>query len=290
MTMMVIEDRVMETTTTTGTGDITLAGAVSGFRSFSSVCATGDVCHYLIEAVNANGSPTGDWETGYGTYSAANTLTRTLVYRSSNSNAAVSFAAGTKRVSIVVNGRQLNGYRYFALQQSGRYMPVDSMNFGASTGAGGANLISFLPFSRQCIVDAVVIEVTSATASGHVRGGIYTSNEATGLPDTLIEEGAVQSTTSTGIKAITFAAARAIVDPVWVAILFDTSTTCRTGTADTANADKMFGSSTMASTGAGSDRFSATFTYAALPATTGSAGVGALSIGSTTIMHALRLA
>lgn len=99
---LIIKDRVMESSTTTGTGAMTLAGAYTGFRSFSSVCSTNDTCYYLIEAVDSNGVPTGDWETGIGTYSAANTLTRTTVLASSNSGSAVSFAVGTKRVAISV--------------------------------------------------------------------------------------------------------------------------------------------------------------------------------------------
>lgn len=93
-------DRVLETTTTTGTGNITLAGNVSGFRAFSSVCATNDTGPYYIEGVDANGVPTGEFETGLFTYSAANTLTRTTVLASSNAGAAVNFSAGTKRVGI----------------------------------------------------------------------------------------------------------------------------------------------------------------------------------------------
>jgi hypothetical protein len=95
-----IRDRVLETTTTTGTGDITLAGAVAGFQQFSAVCSVADTCYYMIEAIDSSGTPTGEWESGLGTYSALNTLTRTTVNASSNSNAAVTFSAGTKRVGI----------------------------------------------------------------------------------------------------------------------------------------------------------------------------------------------
>lgn len=94
----IIEDRVRETTTTTGTGAVTLAGAATGFRAFSSVMTSpSDTCYYAI----VGGS---EWETGIGTYSAANTLTRTTVLRSSNANAAVSFSAGTKDVYITIPG------------------------------------------------------------------------------------------------------------------------------------------------------------------------------------------
>lgn len=98
---LIIEDRIMETSTTTGTGALTLAGAYTGYRAFSSVCTSpSDTCYYLIEAVDGSGYATGEWETGLGTYSGASTLTRTTVSRSSNANAAVVFSAGTKRVSI----------------------------------------------------------------------------------------------------------------------------------------------------------------------------------------------
>ena len=96
----VFEDRVLETSSTTGTGALTLAGALAGFRTFASVMATSDTCWYAVWAVDANGNASGDYEAGLGTYSGTNTLTRTTVLRSSNSNAAVSFGAGTKYVAL----------------------------------------------------------------------------------------------------------------------------------------------------------------------------------------------
>lgn len=90
-------DRVKETTTTTGTGAVTLAGAVTGFRSFSGAgVANGDTCFVCI----VGGS---EWETSLGTYSSTGpTITRTTVLESSNNNAAVNFSAGTKEVFITM--------------------------------------------------------------------------------------------------------------------------------------------------------------------------------------------
>lgn len=96
------EDRVLETSTTIGTGALTLAGAVTGYRTFASQMATSDTCNYAVWGVDANGTPTGEWEGGIGTYSATNTLTRTTVLESSNAGAAVSFSAGTKYVAITL--------------------------------------------------------------------------------------------------------------------------------------------------------------------------------------------
>lgn len=95
-------DRVLETTTTTGTGALTLAGALAGHRPFSAIpsIAVSDTVWYALWAVDTNGNATGDYESGLGTYSATNTLTRTAVLASSNSGSAVSLSAGTKYVAV----------------------------------------------------------------------------------------------------------------------------------------------------------------------------------------------
>ena len=85
----VVKDRVKETTTTTGTGTITLAGAVSGFQAFS-VIGDGNETFYTI----AGGA---EFEIGIGTYTlSGTTLSRTTVLDSSNSGSLVNFSAGTK--------------------------------------------------------------------------------------------------------------------------------------------------------------------------------------------------
>lgn len=106
-------DRVQETTTVTGTGTLTLLGAVANFLTFASRMATSDTCYYaIIDSTN------GAWEVGLGTLLSSTTLGRTTVLRSSNSDAAVTFAAGTKSVFITVSGDRnllLNGELTFDL-------------------------------------------------------------------------------------------------------------------------------------------------------------------------------
>lgn len=96
-----IKDFCRSATTTTGTGAITLGSAVTGFAGVAAALADGDTFYYAIFAVDANGNPSGDYEIGAGTYTASGTtFSRDKIYKSSNSNNAVSFSAGTKHVTI----------------------------------------------------------------------------------------------------------------------------------------------------------------------------------------------
>lgn len=92
-----LADRVKETSTSSGTGDFTLAGAVTGYQTFNAAIGQNNNFYYCIEAVNASGTPTGDWEVGQGYLSAATTLVRAYVEYSSNSNNAVDFASATTK-------------------------------------------------------------------------------------------------------------------------------------------------------------------------------------------------
>ena len=92
---LVINDRVKETSTTTGTGTFNLAGAETGYEGFVAGVGTGNTTYYAIELNSAN-----EWEVGIGTVTdaAPDTLSRDTIISSSNSDAAVNFSAGTKNV------------------------------------------------------------------------------------------------------------------------------------------------------------------------------------------------
>jgi hypothetical protein len=92
---LVVADRVKETTTTTGTGTVTLLGASTGFQSFA-VIGDANTTYYTIAAQIGT-----EWEVGIGTYTASGTtLARTTVLSSSNGGSAVNFSAGTKDVFV----------------------------------------------------------------------------------------------------------------------------------------------------------------------------------------------
>ena len=87
---LIVADRVQETTNSTGTGAYTLGGAVAGFQAFSAVTSDTDTVYYAI-------TDDVDFEVGLGTYSSG-TITRTTVFSSSNSGAAVDWGTGTKNI------------------------------------------------------------------------------------------------------------------------------------------------------------------------------------------------
>jgi len=91
-------DRVKDTSTTTGTGNITVSGSAPfGYRTFSTVMSVGDTFYYAIQ-----GQSTAEWEIGVGTYASTNQFARTTVLASSASGSAVSFSSGTKNVFITL--------------------------------------------------------------------------------------------------------------------------------------------------------------------------------------------
>ena len=136
----VLADRVKETTTTTGTGTVTLLGASTGFQSFAAI-GNGNSTYYTIA-----GQTSSEWEVGIGTYtSSGTTLSRTTVLSSSNSGSLVNFSAGTKDV--------------FVTQPSSRTVYVgasDQTIYGANNAQGNGGLV----------VNATTISNNYTVASG----------------------------------------------------------------------------------------------------------------------------
>jgi hypothetical protein len=93
---LVLKDRVKESTTTTGTGTLTLLGAVTGYQAFSAI-GDGNTCYYAISSLGGS-----QWEVGLGTYTASGTtLSRDTILSSSAAGAVVNFSAGVKDVYVV---------------------------------------------------------------------------------------------------------------------------------------------------------------------------------------------
>jgi len=91
---LVLNDRVKETTTTTGTGALTLGGAVTGFETFGTGIGNSNTTYYAVTL-----PASAEFEVGLGTLNSdSTTITRTTVISSSNSDSAVNFSAGTKTI------------------------------------------------------------------------------------------------------------------------------------------------------------------------------------------------
>lgn len=167
----IIADRVKETSTTTGTGALALAGAMTGFQSFSAKCAEGDTLYYALQAVDAGGAPSGDWECGLGTYSATNTLTRTTVTSSSNAGAVVNLSAGSKQVFLSMPAVQAAWAR--------ERLTADRTYYVATTGSDSNNGLTvgtpFLTIQKAVDVVCGTLDIGINAVTIQLADGTYTA-------------------------------------------------------------------------------------------------------------------
>ena len=122
---LVLKDRVLETSTTVGTADFVLGGAVTGYQAFITV-GDGATVPYTIQNNNPDGTLQGEWEVGQGTYHlSGNYVSRDLVYESSNSNNKVNFSAGTKTIFLDLPGELVVDRKSTRLNSS--HIPLSRM-------------------------------------------------------------------------------------------------------------------------------------------------------------------
>ena len=158
-------DRIKETTTTTGTGNIALAGAVLGFRAFYPTLSVGDTFKYFI--VSTSGT---EWESGLGTLTASSTLARTTVQSSSNVNplTAVNFSAGLKEVGI---GPTAGGETPWNPVTNTLDISVNALNDVAITSPTVNQVLKYSGTEWTNQADAVNVgTVTSVSGAGTVSG------------------------------------------------------------------------------------------------------------------------
>jgi hypothetical protein len=177
---LVLADRVKETTTTTGTGTVTLAGAVTGFQSFSAI-GDANTTYYTIA-----GQTTSEWEVGIGTYtSSGTTLSRAIVLSSSNSGSLVNFSAGTKDVFVTYpSSRSVYADGTTLTATNNAILPVASGGTGVTTSTGtGSNVLSDSPTlvtPNLGTPSALVGTNITGTAAGLTAGNVTTNANLTG--------------------------------------------------------------------------------------------------------------
>ncbi len=199
----IVADRVNETSTTTGTGTLTLAGAVTGFQTFDSVLATNDTTYYAITLESA-----GEWEVGLGTFTAPDQLARTTVLESSNSGSAVNFSAGAKSVFVTLPASK-------AVLSGAAALSLESTDAGAAAGPiitlyrnsaspAASDILGQVLFTGEdsagntqtyASVQATITDATSTSEDGSLVFSVVTAGT---LTDELVLTGAALAPATSG--------------------------------------------------------------------------------------------
>jgi len=197
----VIADRVRESSVTTGTGSLALAGAVTGYQTFDAVLDTGDTTYYT--AADQGGS---NWEVGIGTFTAPSTLARTTILSSSNGGSIVNFGVGTKDVFISLPAsrtvQSVSGGSTgltpstdsFGAVTLGGTLAIGSGGTGATTAPNALTALGAVAKAGDTMTGVLGIVTGTSIApgltfSGDTNTGIYSPG-----PDTIVfTEGGVDS-------------------------------------------------------------------------------------------------
>lgn len=197
-------NKVAETSTSTGTGNITLAGAwsvpssfITGNRTFNSFYGLNHRFPYMIQ------DQSGNWEKGVGYLSNSTTLVReNVIDNSLSTTALINFPAGDKLIMVPSDAGQL-GCNLVA--SDGRVSSLHVTSGASATITMAANSLILTPFvlERPMFVNQLSVDVTTGVASTTVRLGIYqvTSTAANGeySVSLMLDAGAIDSaTTATG--------------------------------------------------------------------------------------------
>jgi len=135
---LILKDRVKETSSSSGTGNITLGGAFPGYQTFNAAIASGSTVYYTIHNLAA-GFDT-EWEVGLGTFTSPATLARTTVLSSSNSGSAVNFTSGG------------NGLEVFITQPAEEAVYINQATGLVEAFGNGANTIAFTNINASNVV------------------------------------------------------------------------------------------------------------------------------------------
>tara|TARA_E500000081_G_scaffold52833_1_gene55859 strand:+ start:17038 stop:18183 length:1146 start_codon:yes stop_codon:yes gene_type:complete len=185
----VLKDRVKETTTTTGTGAVSLDGEAGGFQDFSSAIGNTNTTYYAIVHQSLD-----EWEVGIGTYgSASNNLTRTTLL-SSSTGSAVNFSAGTKDVFVTLPASEVV---HTSASPSFTNVSISgTLTVGGIVSVGGSLVGTSATFDDKVSVSALAVTGitsiggslvgTSATFSNHVSSSTLAVTGITSIGGSLV--------------------------------------------------------------------------------------------------------
>jgi hypothetical protein len=183
---LVLKDRVLESSTSTGTGTFTLTGAQTGYQSFT-VIGNGNTTYYTIQGKNPDGTLTGEWEVGEGTWSTGNTLARNTVFSNSlGTTAKIAFSAGDKDVFVTYPSDKalLGTTSAVASTGTGSVVLSDSPTFTtAITSTGALQLTGSATVNQNIATDQTsgTLTVGGASATGAITLGRSTGNQTVNI-------------------------------------------------------------------------------------------------------------
>jgi hypothetical protein len=267
---LVLADRVRETTTTTGTGTISLAGPVSGFQGFSTAIGNANTTYYTI--VDA---ATGAWEVGLGTYtSSGSTLARTTVLSSSNSDALVPFGAGTKDVFVTQPAERAvyvlgagTGLAAGAAAFTANGVPYASATNTLTTGSALTFNGTTLAVSGNATATALILSGNGIAPAGDAA--VYRpANDTLGFSTASTERMRIDASGNLTLNTGTFTYSAGTANGVAYlngskvltsgsALTFDGTTFATTGVASIGAGARIQGSGSLSGTGVGAEIFAA---------------------------------
>ena len=213
-----LANRVQETTTTTGTGNLTLAGASTNFQTFNNAFGLNRRFHYWIV------DDTNDvWECGIGYLSATTTLVRSIVTdNSSDTTSALNLSAGTKEVFCAKTADCAYGSPYEVNDDATNQFVFPTMGHQEDAsvgGAGGQNDVNYCPYYLTIggLFSGASIHVNTSAVSAECRIGIYSL--VTGRPDSRLEQTGAIDCSTTGLKTGTFSG-NIFLNPGWWYVAF----------------------------------------------------------------------
>ena len=188
---LVLNDRVKETSTTTGTGTIDLDGAVTGFEGFVAGIATTNTTYYCIAHTTAD-----EWEVGVGTVTDAgtDTLSRDTVISSSNSDGKVVFTAGTKDVFCTEPASKT---MEMLLTGVGDIVYSSAANTPARLAAGSDTEVLTLASGVPSWAAATTGDITGVTAGTGLSGGGTSGSVTLNLANTAVTAGSYTNSSIT---------------------------------------------------------------------------------------------
>ena len=201
-----VQNMVKETSTSTGTGTLVLAGAVTGFQTFGTALGSSALVCYEIAALDIDGARSGDWEIGLGRYwmdGATPKLDRLIPMAKTAAGGAgelVNFTSGTKHVSLTACAAQVAGLKLYVDHTVNIYVRADGndSNGGFANTAGGA-LASVEAALALAACFAAGVSVIVHVGAGSFAVGSWATFSGECAPE--IVGAGVGSTTINGIYA-----------------------------------------------------------------------------------------